>query len=94
MIYPLDDLPPEETAILANLATQDDAAVWCAAHVELSADEQQEFHMLLDIQNAGELTSSQHERLDALADTYGRLLVQRAHAYLLLARRGYRVSIQ
>ena len=33
-------------------------------------------------------------RLQALLEEYGRLLIRQAHAWLLLARRGYHVPIQ
>jgi len=56
--------------------------------------DQTEMDKLLDRQKAGELTSAEHARLQDLLDTYGRLMVCKAHAYLLLARRGYRVPMQ
>lgn len=91
---PLDDVPPEEVADLAELAGLDDAALWREARAEMTATEQAEMHELLDRQGAGELTSSERARLQELLDIYGRLMVRKAHAYLLLARRGYRVPMQ
>jgi len=91
---PLDDVSPEEAAELAELAGFDDATLWREAHATMTAAEQAEMHDLLDRQGAGELPSTEPARLRDLLDTYGRLTVRKAHAYLLLARRGYRVPMQ
>lgn len=56
--------------------------------------EQTMMHELLDRQGTSELTPAEHARLQDLLDIYGRLMVRKAHAYLLLARRGYRVPLQ
>lgn len=94
MLPPLDDVPPEKAAELAKLALLDDAALWLEARATMSPAEQAEIHQLLDRQSADELTSAERARLRELLDTYGRLTVRKAHAYLLLARRGYRVPVQ
>lgn len=91
---PLDDVPPEEAVELAKLTALDDAALWREARATMTAAEQAEMHELLDRQEAGKLTSSERARLQDLLDTYGWLTVRKAHAYLLLARRGYRVPMQ
>jgi len=91
---PLDDVPPEEVVELARLTGLDDIALWREARVTMTATEQAEMHKLLDRQGAGELTSSERARLRDLLDTYGQLTVRKAHAYLLLARRGYHVPMQ
>lgn len=91
---PLDDMPTDEAADLAALALLDDAALWRVARAPLSTEEQSELHELLERQGAGELTPAEHDRLEALLESYGRMLVRKAHAYLLLARRGYQVPMQ
>jgi predicted transcriptional regulator len=91
---PLDDVPAEEAECLAQMSTMDDAALWHISHTTLSEHQQEALHTLLDRQNAGELTSDDTVRLQALLDEYGRLLVRQSHAWLLLARRGYHVPIQ
>jgi predicted transcriptional regulator len=91
---PFDDVSPEEAAELAKLAALDDAALWRKARAMMNEAEQAEMHELLDRQEAGELTSAEHARLRDLLATYGSLTVRKAHAYLLLARRGYRVPMQ
>lgn len=91
---PLDDVPPDEAADLAALALLDDADLWRIARATMREKDQVELHELLNQQGAGELTVAEQSRLQTLLDTYGRLTVRKAHAYLLLARRGYRVPMQ
>lgn len=91
---PLDDVAPGEAAELARLAGLDDAALWREARAMMDAAERAEMDELLDHQGSGELTSAERARLQDLLDIYGRLMVRKAHAYLLLARRGYRVPMQ
>ncbi len=94
ILPPLDDVPPEDAQELAWLSSLDDAALWREARAEMTDTEQAEMHKLLDRQGAGELTDAEHGRLQKLLTAYGRLTVRKAHAYLLLARRGYRVPMQ
>ncbi len=91
---PLDDVPPEEAAELAAMALLDDAALWQEARMTLGADEQAKLQDLLDRQGAGELSSAEEPHLQSLLAAYGRLMVRKAHAWLLLARRGYQVPVQ
>lgn len=91
---PLDDLSPEEAAELAQLAQLDDASLWREARRTMSFAQQQNLEDLLYEQSAGELTSAQQTRLEHLMQLYGQLTVRKAHACLLLARRGYRVPMQ
>jgi predicted transcriptional regulator len=91
---PLDDVPPEEAEILARMSTMDDAALWQASTVAMPESQQEALHALLDGQSAGELLPADAVRLQDLIDEYGRLLVRQAHAWLLLARRGYTIPLQ
>lgn len=91
---PLDDVSPAEAAELAKLASFDDASLWREARATMNPVEQAKIHELLDRQGASELAPAEHVRLQDLLDVYGRLMVRKAHAYLLLARRGYRVPTQ
>lgn len=91
---PLDDVSPEEADVLAHLSSLDDSALWQASRATMLQSQQDELRTLLDAQAEGEITSDEAERLQELMDVYGRLLVRQAHAWLLLARRGYRVPIQ
>ncbi len=91
---PLDDVPSAEANELAQLALLDDASLWREARRMMSSEQEQAFHDLLDRQGEGELSNKQRAQLEQLMQVYGQLTVRKAHAYLLLARRGYRVPMQ
>lgn len=91
---PLDDIPPAEAVGLAQLSTLSDVELWRVSAVLLPAAEQNELQNLLARQQDNDLLPAEQTRLQTLLDEYGRLLVQKAHAWLLLARRGYRVPMQ
>lgn len=91
---PLDDVSPEEGEILAQMSTFDDASLWQVSTTTMPESQQEELHALLDSQSSGELTADESIRLQELMDESGRLLVRQSHAWLLLARRGYKVPIQ
>lgn len=93
-VPPLDDVPADQAADLAALALLDDGALWRAARATMPPNEQTEMHELLDSQGVGDLDSAGKGRLDELLAEYGLLTVRKAHAYMLLARRGYRVPPQ
>jgi len=73
---------------------QTDEALWEAGNAMLAERDQTALTQLLEQQGEGPLTPDDTRRLHALLDEYGRLLVRKAHAWLLLARRGYRVPPQ
>lgn len=91
---PLDDVAPDEAQSLAQLASLDDASLWREARVTWPDDEQRELTELLDHQSLGDLDPGDHLQLQFLLAEYGKAMVRKAHAYLLLARRGYRVPMQ
>lgn len=91
---PLDDVSPEEAVELAQLASLDDASLWREARQTLGAEQERELQRLLDRQGEDELSARQRARLEQLLERYGEILVRKAHAYLLLARRGYHVPMQ
>ena len=93
VLPPLDDVEPNEAAELARLALLDDAALWGEARTLMTRAEQTELQDLLDRQGSKALTAVEQARLRELMHVYGQLMVRKAHAYLLLARRGYRVPM-
>ena len=93
VLPPLDDIEPNEAAELARLALLDDAALWGEARTLMTRAEQTELQDLLDRQGSKALTTVEQARLRELMHVYGQLMVRKAHAYLLLARRGYRVPM-
>ena len=94
VLPPLDDVSPEEATELAAMALMKDARLWREARKTLSTAKQAELDELLYRQSAGQLSADDETRLHALVDAYGRLMVRKAHAWLLLARRGYQVPPQ
>ena len=91
---PLDDVSADEAELLARMSAYDDASLWQEADAVFPPETQAEFQALLNNQSAGELKETDKVRLRSLMDEYGRLLVRRSHAWLLLARRGYSVPVQ
>lgn len=91
---PLDDVSAEEAHELAKLALLDDAKLWHEANATMTPTHQEILHTLLDKQSEGPISTADETQLETLLDTYGRLTVRKAHAWLLLARRGYRVPMQ
>lgn len=91
---PLDDVPPEEAEALAQLSLFSDTDLWHVAQSNLSPEKQEALESLLMMQNMGELDKNGQKHLADLQDEYGRLLVRQSHAWLLLARRGYKVPLQ
>lgn len=91
---PLDDVSPEEAASLAQMALLEDAALWQEARAMMSAEEQAGLEDLLEQQASEALSTAEASRLEALLERYGQLTVRKAHAWLLLARRGYQVPMQ
>jgi hypothetical protein len=93
VLPPLDDVGPDEAVELARLALLNDATLWREARALMTPSEQAEMQALLDRQGDGTLRPEEQRRLQELMRLYGRLTVRKAHAYLLLARRGYRVPM-
>lgn len=91
---PLDDVPPEEADALAALALLDDAALWQVARGQLPAAVQEKMQSLFHLQSQSPLSASQQAELQVLLDEYGKVMVRKAHATLLLARRGFQVTHQ
>jgi hypothetical protein len=90
---PLDDVDPEEAAELAALALLEDAGLWKIAREQLLLTDQEALQDLLERQSQGQLSSTQKAELQQLLDQYGKTMVGKAHASLLLARRGYQITL-
>ena len=91
---PLDDVDDKEAKTLAAMSSCSDEQLWEIANAQLSTGQQTEITQLLSTQSAETLSADQQSNLDALLDQYGKILVRKSHAWLLLARRGYSVPVQ
>jgi predicted transcriptional regulator len=91
---PLDDVAPEEADALAALALLDDATLWQIARGQLPQESQEKLESLLELQSQNQLSAGQQSELQNLLDEYGKEMVRKAHANLLLARRGFQVTPQ
>ena len=91
---PLDDVAADEAELLARMSTSDDASLWQEAKAVFQPEIRSEFQELLNDKRDGELKDSDKLRLRSHMDEYGRLLVRKSYAWLLLARRGYSVPVQ
>jgi len=88
---PLDDVSKEEAAELAAMAVMNDATLWQEARAMMCANEQAKLRSLAARQSTDQLSADEKPQLTKLLDLYGRLMVRKAHAWLLLARRGYQI---
>jgi len=93
-LSPLDDVPLEEMSELAALALLDDGELWQVARSMMSDADQVNLRKLTETQTERTLTTTEQKHQQELLDTYGRVTLRKAHAYMLLARRGYRVPMQ
>lgn len=91
---PLDDVPEEEVVSLVKLSLLDDAQLWQVAAQSMPPEDQDNLYRLLDEQSAGQLNAHGREQLTNLLEKYNQLMLHKAHAWLLLARRGYHVPPQ
>jgi hypothetical protein len=88
---PLDDVPPEMVDELAALAALGDESLGNVAREVMSSTQETLLHDLLDKQGRGVLTKGERRKLDDLMQEYGRIMLRKAHAYTLLARRGHKL---
>jgi predicted DNA-binding protein len=79
---PLEDVPEEDAAALAALSSLGDPDLWREARATLAPEVERELDSLLERQGAGKLTTGEHARLQSLLETYGQLMVRKAHAWL------------
>ncbi len=90
---PLDDVSAVEVDSLAHLSMLGDDALWDVAGYTASDAEQHELAHLLDVQERGEIVGHEKERLEQILNQHSNMMLKKAHAWLLLARRGYSVPV-
>lgn len=85
----LPSLPPDEQAELDALSHLSDDALWTIAREQMPADRQRHMQVLMDRNNLGTITAPERDELAALVEQGQRLMLRKAQAMALLARRGH-----
>ncbi len=89
---PAPNVPVEVADDLASLAVFSDAALWSAAQLALSPEQQRHLSQLSQDGKMRQLTAAEDAELTQLIDAYDRAVLRRAKALALLAQRGYDIS--
>ncbi len=85
------DLPPDVRADLVALPLTGDDELWSIARSTMDKDQQTHLRDLAEAQKHRPLTSNEQSDLDRLMNKAERVMLRKAEAYRLLARRGYTV---
>jgi predicted transcriptional regulator len=85
------DLPPSIRSELAGLSLLSDREIKDITDGTLEDDKQAQLEVLAELQKQRPLTAVEQAILDQLMDEAQRLMLFKAEAYSLLARRGYAV---
>lgn len=86
-----DDLPAEMRSELAALPLQSDAELWQIANGMMSEEQQDQLEALAEQKKSSPLTEAEQTALEQLMEQAQHLMLRKAEAYRLLARRGYKV---
>ena len=86
------DVPHELGEELAAMRFLSDDALWAAAQPSMSPAEQERLHQLNEFGGERTLTPAEKAEQAVLLDAYGRSVLRRAEALVLLQQRGYAVS--
>ena len=85
------DLPPDIRSELVSLPLLSDDELWAFAHSTMDERQQDRLQELAEVQKHRSLTSAEQSDLAQLMDNAERVMLHKAEAYRLLARRGYEV---
>lgn len=88
---PLGDIPAPLRAELAALFLLSDAELWTVARSAMDSERQIQLETLAEAQKRRSLTPVEQSALTRLMDRAERVMLRKAEAYHLLARRGYMV---
>ncbi|MCE7986353.1 MAG: hypothetical protein DYG89_34700 [Caldilinea sp. CFX5] len=88
----LDDLPDEMVMDMATLALLNDRALWRVARQTMPEEHYERMDKLLALKNQQALDATQQQELDTYLAEYDRIVLQRAHAAVLLKQRDYDLS--
>ncbi|MDQ3011202.1 MAG: hypothetical protein M3X11_10935 [Acidobacteriota bacterium] len=87
----LDGLPSETKHNLEALESLDDEALWRIMLETVSLDQQQRLSELLDVNQSGAITETEHGELSSLQHQADLVMLRKAHAAVLLRFRGKRL---
>lgn len=88
------DLPDEVRLEFRALSLASDAKLWEVARIQMESNRQQQLEQLASLQKERALTSSEQTVLARLLKEAELLMLRKAEAFALLARRGYKVFEQ
>jgi hypothetical protein len=88
----LDDLPDEMIMDMATLALLNDRALWRVARQTMPEEQYERMDELLALKSQNLLSAVQQQELDTYLAEYDRIVLQRAHAAVLLKQRDYDLS--
>ena len=86
-----DDAPAEFQADLAALDRLDDSALWRIARNKQSAENFEQYQILLDKHSAGTISAQEQQDLAQLQNEADRLMLCKAQAVALLQWRGHTI---
>lgn len=89
----LDEMPPAQRGLVAELQALSDEALWAVAREPLPAAQWKRQHGLLRRAEVGALTGPEREELAALREATDRFVIQRSVALALLKWRGYTIPV-
>ena len=87
----LDDLPPGQQDLAADLQLLDDEGLWAVAKERLPASQWQRHQHLLHKAEVDALTSAEQAELAGLREATDRFVIRRSYALALLKWRGYTI---
>ncbi|HED04729.1 MAG TPA: hypothetical protein ENI60_08255 [Candidatus Fraserbacteria bacterium] len=87
----VEDLPPEQRDDFEIMARLSDCELWKIAHSSLSKAKQRQLSSLLNKNQLGNLTESEHRKLESLRQEVSLITLRKAHAYALLKWRNQRI---
>jgi hypothetical protein len=87
----LDDLPPEQRDLVADLQHLSDEALWVVAREPLPEQRWRRHQRLLRRAETSALTNSERTELTELRQATDRFVIRRSYALALLKWRGYTI---
>jgi hypothetical protein len=87
----LDDLPPDQRDLVADLHLRSDEALWAVASESLPDQHWRRHQRLLDKAQTSALTGAERTELTELREATDHFVIRRSYALALLKWRGYTI---